>query len=158
MLEIFLTTLTIFLFFLPLFYFCGTFKIMKYLLFILQLTFCIIFLSDDSYYKKHVLWKEEKQSNYHNLSLYPINSIIPKYDNGTFKELDVKDHTFKYSCKKIGNFTNECLDDYFVNTEECPITDIIIEDKKTNHINYTEIKINDEKYLYFTKNNKHVKL
>ena len=60
-----------------------------------------------------------------------------------------------FSTTKDSDYFNECIENYFISSSECPITDIIIEnEKKDNHDNYKEIKINDNKYLYYTRNKK----
>ena len=52
------------------------------------------------------------------------------------------------------------MENYYINKfYNCPITHIILENKKSNEYkNYTEIKINEDKYLYFTNNNKYDQL
>ena len=55
------------------------------------------------------------------------------------------------------DYTNGCLYNNIISDTICPITDIIIENgknEKYKNKNYTEIKINDNKYLYYTKNKK----
>ena len=64
-----------------------------------------------------------------------------------------------YSSMNDSNYSNECLYNYFISYSTCPITDIIIENGKNDkYKNYTEIKINNNKYLYYTRNKKDGKL
>ena len=92
----------------------------------------------------------------HNLNFYPIINI--SVSNST--ESDLLNFEFinigKYSQIKEREFTKECLTNFFINKSfECPITDIILEDNRSFlHEGYTEIKLPNEEYLYFTNKNK----
>ena len=66
-----------------------------------------------------------------------------------------------YSSLNDSDYSNECLYNYFISDIKCPITDIIIENGENENYknkNYSEIKINDNKYLYYTRNKKDGKL
>ena len=64
-----------------------------------------------------------------------------------------------YSSINDSDYSNECLYNYFIYDKICPITDIIIEyGKNEKYNNYTEIKINNNKYLYYTRKKKDGKL
>ena len=59
----------------------------------------------------------------------------------------------EFSLIKTEQFPNQCLEHYFIRkNESCPITDIKLENVKSNEYqNY--IKIRDDEYLYYTKEN-----
>ena len=80
MLELFLTTLVIFLFFMSFFYFLSLFKMMQYILFLFQLIVCFILLSNN-FYKEHILWKEEEPTMIKHLSFEPLTNIEPNYNS-----------------------------------------------------------------------------
>ena len=150
MLELFLTTLVIFLFFMIFFYFLSLFKMMQYILFLFQFIVCLILLSNN-FYKEHILWKEEEPIMIKNLSFEPLSNIEPIYNSDhTFSKFSYSHISGDFSLEKTEYYYNECLENYFVSSSICPITDIIIEDKRSNHENYNEIKIDNNKYIYFT--------
>ena len=146
-----------------LFYFIPIFKGMQYILFVFQfIVWCI--LISKNFYKKHVLWKEdeyEDETIYNRiLPFSPIKKITPVYKNNnniTFSHFIIEKFNSYFSLEH-NSYDNECLKNYFVYSEICPITDIIIEDSQIFHENYTEIKINDNKYVYITNKNKYGRL
>ena len=163
MLELFLTTLVLFVFFMVLFYFIPIFKGMQYILLVFQFIVCCILISKN-FYKKHVLWKgdEYEDETIYNriLSFAPIKNITPVYKNDgvTFSHFMIESFNLYFSLEKNNSYNNECLRNFFVYSGICPITDIIIEDSQIFHENYTEIKINDNKYVYITNKNKYGRL
>ena len=158
MLELFLTTLVIFLFFVFFFICCETFKKMQYFLLLFQFIVCFILLSNN-FYKKHFLWEEEEPIIYKVLLFEPLSNIEAHYNSdNTFSYFSFSSMSKNYSLEKTEYYENECLENYFVNSSTCPITDIIIEDKRSNHENYKEIKISDNKYIYITNAKKDGKL
>ena len=158
MLELFITTLVLFLFFMILFYFLPHFKEMQYILLTFQFIICFILFSEN-FYRKHILWHEEEPKYSRNLSFIPVRDLIPVYKGDTFFYFSVFPFYLKhYSIRKTTNESNECLKDFFIQEDNCPITDIIIENEKVIHENYTEIKVEDNKYIYFTKENKNGRL
>ena len=78
MLELFITTLVLFLFFMILFYFLPHFKEMQYILLTFQFIICFILFSGN-FYHKHILWDEEEPKNSRTLSFQPIGDLIPNY-------------------------------------------------------------------------------
>ena len=128
MLELFLTTLVIFLFFMIFFYFLSLFKMMQYILFSFQFIVCLILLSNN-FYKEHILWKEEPTMIKH-LYFEPLTNIEPIYNSDhTFSKFSYSHISGDFSLEKTEYYYNECLENYFVSSSICPITDIIIEDK-----------------------------
>lgn len=158
MLELFITTLTLFLFFMILFYFLPHFKEMQYILLTFQFIICFILFSRN-FYHKHILWHEKEPKNSRTLSFRPIKDLIPVYREDTFFYFSISPfYDNHYSLKKTNIESNECLKDFFIQYNSCPITDIIVENKQVIHENYTEIKVEDNKYIYFTKENKNGRL
>ena len=159
MLELFFTTLVILIFLIGFIYIFGTFKALNIFLYIFQLIFAIILLSL-KLYKKHVLLIDDLIVNAHNKTFNAITYLYPKYENDVFKYLTVDfEKNSNYSSINDSNYSNECLYNYFISYSTCPITDIIIENGKNDkYKNYTEIKINNNKYLYYTRNKKDGKL
>ena len=158
MLELFITTLVLFLFFMILFYFLPHFKEMQYILLTFQFIICFILFSGN-FYHKHILWDEEEPKNSRTLSFLPIGDLIPNYRGDTFFYFSISPfYDTYYSLKKTKSESNECLKDFFIQADNCPITDIIIESEQVIHENYTEIKVEENKYIYFTKKNKNGRL
>ena len=147
MLELFLTTLVILLFLLGFVYLFGTFKIIQIFLYVCQFIFAIALL-DITLYKNHILM-DDLVTYVHNITFNAINKLDLVYNN-TYLEMKYEPN-LSYSTINYSNYSNECLENYFIYNSTCPITDIIIEnEKKDEYENYTEIKINDTKYLYYT--------
>ena len=155
MLELFLTTLVILLSLLGFFYLFGTFKIIQTFLYVCQLIFAIV-LVNITLYKKHILMYD-LVTYVHNITFNAINKL-ELVDNNTYLQMKYEPN-LSYSTINYSNYSNECLDNYFISNSTCPITDIIIvNEKKYNLDNYEEIKINDTKYLYYTMKKKDGKL
>ena len=160
MLELLFTTLAILVFLIGFIYLFGTFKFINIFLYYCLIIFASIFVGIKSLYKKHILWNKDLITNTHTITFYAIIDLEPYYENEVFKSLNViYDSNIIFSSINSFYYSNECLYNYFISNSECPITDIIIEDKqKDKYKNYTEIKIDDNKYLYYTKNKKDGKL
>ena len=155
MIELLYTTLVLFGIFLPMFFVFSYFKYMKLIMVIFQLILSIILLSNN-FYKKHSLYNNPKVNYIQNINDFPINFLYEITDeNYIFVNISydtMKDKEF--SLIKTENFPNQCLEHYYIRKNEtCPITDIELEKMKNNEYqNY--IKIRDDEYLYFTKENK----
>ena len=89
----------------------------------------------------------------HELPFNPIIHLSPKSGDDLIKIEKLNNKT--YSLKKDINFSKKCSPYFYINEiYECPITDIIIENNKSFiHEGYNEIKLEDNKYLYFTNKN-----
>ena len=149
MLELLFTTLAIFIFFMIIFSFLPVFKMIQYVLFTIQLIVLILLFFP--YYDCHILLKGGEPTMINHLSFKPLTNIeLNDNSDNTFSKFSYSHISGDYSLEKTEYYYNECLENYFISSRICPITDIIIEDKKTNHENYNEIKINDNKYIYFT--------
>ena len=142
------------------FFFFFNYQIIKLVMLASQLIIWII-LCFNVFYKKHHLWNEEEIQYIHSTPFLPIKNLIPKYNNeGIFEYLNYELSDGIFSINQTDEYSKECLENYFIkNTDECPLTHIILENGKSyEYKNYTEIKISDEKYLYFSRNNKYGKL
>ena len=159
MLELLITTLTILVFLIVFIYLFATFKLINLILYLCQLAFAIVLLSK-KLYKKHLLLIDDLITHAHNKTFNAIVDLEPKYENGVFKYLTVNfEKNISFSIINDSDYSNQCLYNYFISDTICPITDIIIENgKNEKYKNYTEIKINDNKYLYYTRNKKDGKL
>ena len=159
MLELLFTTLAILIFLIGFIYLFGTFKVINIFLYFCLIIFASIFVGIKSLYKRHILW-DDSIINIHNKTFNAIIYLESNYENGIFKSLDViYESNISFSSINSSYYSNECLYNYFISNSECPITDIIIVDEqKDEYKNYTKIKIDDNKYLYYTKNKKDGKL
>jgi len=132
MIELVYTTLTIFGFFLIIFFLFPEFQQMKTVLIFFQLIISIILLSNN-FYKRHNLYEMEKYNNIQNLNFEPIISLNETYyDNGTFKDIIYATSPYtEYSFVKTEKFSVKCLDNYFIESNYiCPITDIQLKKEK----------------------------
>ena len=132
---------------------------MKIFIIFFQLIISFILLSNN-FYKKHSLFKDSNFQYVQKLNFSPIKSLYEtSYNNGSFKNIsfDVM-YSDEYSLIKTEKYSTKCLEHFFIESNEsCPITDIKLEKtKKDEYQNF--IKINDEEYLYYTKENKLGKL
>jgi len=155
MLELFLTTLVIFVFLIGFIYLFASSKVINVFLYLCQLVFAII-LFCLKLYKKHVLLIDDLITHIRNKTFNAITDLEPIYENDVFKNLTVNfEKNISYSSLNDSDYSNECLYIYFISDTKYPITDIIIEKGKNGkNNNYIEIKINDNKYLYYTRNKK----
>ena len=159
MLELFLTTLVTFVFLIGFIYLFATFKIINLFLYLCQLAFAIS-LFCLKLNKKHVLLIDDLITHIYNKTFNAITDLETKYENDVFKNLTVNfEKNISYSSINNSDYSNECLYNYFISDTKCPITNIIIENEKNDkYNNYIEIKIIDNKYLYYTRNKKDGKL
>ena len=122
-------------------------------IFIFLHVFHIIVLSillSENFYKETIIWKNGDYQYIHSLKINPIKNInINGVDNIILEDfIDLK-----YTLKKTNIFNKECLNNFFLKEDNCPITDIVsFTEQRSDYENYTEIKINNNLYLYYTKN------
>ena len=110
-------------------------------------------------YQKHYLWsyEDEYYIQVHSTPFKPISEINILYENENFKNITVDTIDYiTFSIKKDEEYTKECLENFFIpNSEMCPITDIILKNEQTDEYkNYNEKIISNDKYLYYTRDNK----
>ena len=155
MLELLYTTLTLFGFLFPSFFFCKEFKPLKIFFISFQLILCIILLSDN-FYKKQSLYEDPYFNYIQNLDFFPIKSLnkTNSENNQVEKITFEKMNNSEFSLIKTQKYSIQCLENYYINkNESCPITDI-----KLGNINYkiyqNFIIINESEYLYYTKEDK----
>ena len=154
MLDLLITTVGIFLIYILLF-FCIT--IMKKLVFFLMLpnfVIILVLIYADINYKKFYLWQyPEEYSAIQRTKFLPIKSIKGILDpSGNVKDLDFEKTDGIFSIEKNDEYSKECLHNYYIKqTNECPITDIILEKGQVTHNNYIEQKISNNMYLYYKK-------
>ena len=154
MLELLYTFLSLFVFFSLLFFLLPSFQIVKQIIIIGQIIICSIFLSNN-FYKKHILWKNNDNAFVHTLNFSPIIDFY--LSNNTVIVENLKD--YNYSIISTKNYYFKCRDNFYINSNICPITHIIIENKKSEkYNNYIELKISENKYLYFTRENNYEEL
>ena len=136
-------------------------KIIKSIIFLELIGFkIVIFLfALHPNYEKHLLWKKSNNNNniFRMIPFCPIRDLYAISKDGRFLELTFELlYDQSYSLIKTTEYSIECLENYYIlSSYSCPITNIIIEKKKTiNHEGYKKLKINDDTYLYFTNNYK----
>ena len=128
MFELILTSLVILLFLLGFIYLLGTFKIINILLYLGQLIFAIIFVAITPY-KNHILMND-LVTHVHEKEFNAITWIELKGNNNDkYLNLFFEKNT-NYSSIYDLEYSNECLENYFISDTECPITNIIIENEK----------------------------
>ena len=153
--ELFLTFIVIFI---PIFlvFMCFRTKDGEYVygwfifIFIFLHVFHLIIISlllSKNYYKKSILWIN---NDYQYIHLLPINPIIGI--NTTYNKINSEDFiNLKYTLEKTNVFYKECLKNFYIKDDNCPITDINL---SKVHINpdpsYKEVKINNTLFLYYT--------
>ena len=121
MLELFLTSLVIFVLLTGFICFFTNFKVINFFLYIFQLILAITLLSI-KLYKKHVLLIGDLITHVHNKTFSAITYLEPKYENGVFKYLTVNyENNNSYSIMKDSEYSNECLYNYFISYSTCPI-------------------------------------
>ena len=133
MLELFLTTLVILLSLLGFFYLFGTFKIIQTFLYVCQLIFAIV-LVNIALYKKNILMYD-LVTYVHNITFNAINKL-ELVDNNTYLQMKYEPN-LSYSTINYSNYSNECLDNYFISNSTCPITDIKLGNISTSTKNGT---------------------
>ena len=101
---------------------------MRILFFVFQFIVWIIAISIKDY-KNHYLWDNLEFQPIHNISYPPINKL---YDNSL--SFDTLESTF--SINESDGYSKKCFENFFIpNDKECPITDIIVENR--NQIPHT---------------------
>ena len=162
MIELLFTFLTIFIPIIITFMLCRGknedyiyiwFTVVFFILQVFHLVIVSLILSK-YYYKNIIIWTDNDYQYIHSLPINPIKTIN-KTDYGLESEIF---NNLKYSTKKTIIFYKRCLDNFYIKEDDCPITDIILEDNKINHPNYHELEINNDSYLYYSNNDKNEKL
>lgn len=157
MLELLVSFIIFFAIFFILFLFIKIEKLFKLIILVFQIFICF-FLFLNIAYKKIDFWKNpEIFQEIHQTEFLPIKSIQKLVDsNGNFKNFKLEKASGFYSIIKENEYSKKCLNNYYVeNSEDCPITDIILRNTQTNaYSGYIELKINNNIYIYYTKENK----
>ena len=122
-------------------------------IFIFLHVFHIIVLSillSENFYKDTIIWKNGDYQYIHSLYINPVKNININEENDIISEDFIN---LKYTLKKTNIFNKECLKGFFIKEDDCPITDIVsYTEQRNDYKNYTEIKINNNLYLYYSKN------
>ena len=160
MIELLYTTLVLFGFFIPVFLMLPNFSIMKLIFVFFQFILFIILLSNN-FYKKLSLYKGEQFKFIQNTGFLPINSLYKSSSYNNFVNPTIYFGTMsssEFSLIKTEKFSTQCLENYWIQSDEsCPITDIYLGNKNDNkYQNY--IKITENEYIYYSKENKIGKL
>ena len=154
MLELLYTSLLLFCIFIILFFILPCFQLVKYIIVLSQLIICFILFSNN-FYKKHILWKNNYYAFVHTLNSSPIINLY--LSNDTLYSENLKD--FNYSIILTKDYFFKCRENFYINSDICPISNIIIENQKNKEYNnYIELKISENKYLYYTREMKYDKL
>ena len=154
MFELLYTFIPLFGIFIILFFILPSFQIVKQIIIFSQIIICFIFFSNN-FYKNHILWNDNYYAFVHKLNFSPIINFYLSNDTLIVENLE----DYNYSIISSENYYFKCRDHFFINSSICPITHIIIENKRNNeYSNYTELKISKNKYLYFTREIKYEEL
>ena len=158
MIELLYTTLILFGFFITAFFIFPEFKPMKIFLIFFQLILSIILLSDN-FYRDQSLYEEQKFNYIQNIDFYPIKSINSSIDEkGKFNIILETMNSTDFSLIKTSKYSKECLKNYYIKSNDsCPITDIIIGDKRSSkYRNY--IQVYENEYIFYSNETKLGKL
>ena len=136
-----------------------SFKWMKMIMIIIQLIFSFALVSK-ILYKNHSLYSAPNVQYIQRTDFYPIKSLY-KVENGdgVFKNINyiLMDNN-EFSLVQNEKYSTQCLEHYFIKKgENCPITDIIFDNRSSNIYNNVIQKSNEE-YFYYTNQNKLGKL
>lgn len=155
--ELLLTFITIFI---PIFISFMFFRVKDYIfgwfifIFIFVHVFHLIVISlllSKNFYKNTIIWEIDDYQYIHTLPINPIKIINITGDDNLILEEFVD---LKYTLKKTNIFYKECLNNFFIKEDNCPITDVILNKFENNdYLNYKEIKIKNDLYLYYTDKN-----
>ena len=161
MLELLFTTIVFFCSFEIIFFIPYIGHELRFIFIFVQLILCFVLFSNN-YYKKHSLWKNQDYQPIHQLPYSPLVNISYKYPYDYYiyyNHIIYTKGSRHYSINQTKDFSKECFQDFFINElDECPITDIIVEDKQVDfYKNYTEVEIGHY-YLYYSNNKKLGKL
>ena len=151
MLDLLITTISIFFAYI-LFFCCIKFMRIFILILLLIPNFIIITIL----YSDNSGNEEDNEQPFHKTDFLPIKSIKGICDGSeNLKDLDLGKTDGIYSIVKDDEYSKECLHNYFIkDTSECPMTDIILENTQvTTHSNYIEQKICNDMYLYYKREN-----
>ncbi len=153
MLELFITTFTLFLGFGILFSIPVIVHYLRFIMNCIQLVLIIFFLVTNNFYKNLTLWKQPNFQPIQQLQFSPLANILyyENEDENITEKFYFETSPKLYSIIPLKYFSKECFKNFYINElEACPILDIIIQDNQINiYKNYTELKIKN-KYLYFT--------
>ena len=123
------------------------------IIFIFFHVFHLIVLSlllSKNFYKKSIIWKNNDYQYIHSLPINPCKNI--SINSGINVESFIN---LKYTIKKTNVFDKECLNNFFIKEDDCPITEIIFDkNSKNDYSNYKEIKLNNSLDLYYSNDNK----
>ena len=125
-------------------YFKMNFILIFFYVIVFQFIISCILLSKN-FFKETIFWKKNNFQIIHSLQAEIIKNIsINKIEY--FSNLS-------YTLEGSDLLSKECLTNFFISDIDiCPITEIIVENKKSNkYINHTEIILDNNLYLYFSR-------
>ena len=148
MIELLYTTITVLGISVVPYILLASFQNMKIYFYLFQFIVWIILVATSNY-KNHYLYNPTYES-VHNPPYPPIKGIELVNDGSTLKELKPIYSTSKYSHVQTDIFSKECLENYFLpSDEDCPFTDIIVEyDGSKSYPDYQEITIGTGAVFY----------
>ena len=156
--ELFLTFIIIFVpIFISFIIICRKDKDIVWIWFLIIFIFFHVFhlivlslLLSNNFYKKSIIWKNNDYQYIHSLPINPCKNI--SINSGINVESFIN---LKYTIKKTNVFDKECLNNFFIKEDDCPITEIIFDNNsKNDYSNYKEIKLNNSLDLYYSNDNK----
>ena len=159
MIELLYTTLVLFGFIFPFFFIFKEFKPLKLGLIFFQWILSVILLSDN-FYKDQSLYEDPNFERIQSTDFKPIKSLYKTfYENGSFENISFDTmYTSKFSLIKTQKYPIQCFENYYITANEsCPINDIKL-GNKNEKIYDRYIPINENEYIYYTKENNFGKL
>ena len=127
----------------------------------IEIGICFFLFLNNVAYKKNDLWNNPKVFlEIHFTDFMPLKSISTTTDSNGNTNFNIQKSSGFYSIVEIDKYRKQCSNNYYIeNNGECPINDIIIEKKKANDYDgYTELKVNDNLYFYYTNNKENGRL
>ena len=154
MIEILYMILVLFGFIFPFFFLFKEFKPLELGLIFFQFILSIILLSDN-FYKDQSLYEDPNFNNIQSSGFKPIISLYKTfYENGSFENIGFDTmYNSEFSLIKTQKYSVKCFENYYITTNKlCPITDIKLGNKNDKIYNHY-IEINENEYIYYTKEN-----
>ena len=116
-----------------LFFFCITFfKSIKILILFGQINCLIYIIAIDFNISDNFIYDDYEYNDIiRKLDFYPIKSFEITFNENYTPIIELEKVDRLYSIFQTGEYTKQCSQNYFIkNTDECPITDIIIKTEK----------------------------
>ena len=158
MIELLYTTSALLVFIFPFFFLFKEFKPLKLGLVFFQFILSVILLSDN-FYKDQSLYEDPNFNNIQSTDFKPIISLYKTIDEDGFEIISFDTmSSSEFSLIKTQKYSIKCFEYYYITKDgSCPINDIQLGDKSDKIYN-DYIQINENEYIYYTKDNNLAKI